>query len=370
MRRTQDFLLAALAAGSVCLAGPAARAASFTVTNLVTDDQMANPAQTTDGDLQNPWGVSYGPTSPFWVSDNGTGVSTIYSVDPTTNATTKLGLTVTIPGDGTATGQAFNGDSSQFHGDLFLFGSEDGTVSGWRGALGTTAEILQSPSDNSYKGTAIGTIGSDSYLYAANFATGNIDVLKGTPGAPNLAGNFTDPNLPSGFAPFNVQNLGGTLYVTYAVRGSNGDDVAGAGNGVVDAYDLQGNFLSRIASHGALDSPWGLAIAPSSFGTLAGDLLVGNFGDGKINAFDLTTNMPAGTLMGPGNTPISIDGLWALIPGNGGMAGSIDSIYFSAGPDEESHGLFGVIAAVPEPGTLLLLGFGLAGLARWGRRTA
>ncbi len=294
IRHLHELSPALVAFGALALFPAAIHATGFAVTNLVTDDQGANAAQQTDADLVNAWGVSYAPTGPFWVSDNGTGLSTLYSVDPATNATSKLGLVVSIPGDGSVTGQAFNG-TSDFNGDAFLFANEDGTISGWRGALGTNAEVLQlSDPGNSYKGTAIGKIGSNSYLYSANFATSAIDVLKGDAGAPDLAAHFVDPILPAGLAPFNVQNLGGTLYVTYAVVGPNGDDVAGAGNGIVDAFDLQGNFLARVATGGALDSPWGLAIAPASFGEFAGDLLVGNFGDGKINAYDLATKTLGG----------------------------------------------------------------------------
>ena len=332
----------------------------FGLTDLVTD--------ATDADLVNPWGISYPPTGPFWVSDNGTGKSTLYSVDPATNATTKNGLVVAIPGVGNVTGQAFNptAGSGQFNRDNFLFVSEDGTISGWRGALGTTAEVLQlASSDNVYKGSALATISGNSYLYSANFRAGTIDILKGDAGAPNLSGSFLDPNLPSGYAPFNVANLGGVLYVSYAVKDplNPNDEASALGNGIVDRYDLQGNLLKRVATGGSLDSPWGLAIAPASFGTFAGDLLVGNFGDGKINAFDLSGDSFAGQLADAQGDPLAIDGLWGLIPGNGGNAGNSESIYFTAGPGNEAHGRFGVLNAVPEPAAGVLVGMGLAALA-------
>ncbi|MBV9889706.1 MAG: TIGR03118 family protein, partial [Rhizobacter sp.] len=186
-------------------------AAQVAVTNLVTDDQSANAAQIPDPGLVNAWGLSYSPTSPFWVSSNGTGQAELYGVNPATQATTKQGLTVAIPGDGSVTGQVFNGNAgSAFGGDLFLFVSEDGTISGWRGALGTTAETLVTGSAaNVYKGAAFATTGGNSYLYAANFRTGAVDVEKGSAGSPSLTGTFLDPNLPAGFAPFNIQNLGG-----------------------------------------------------------------------------------------------------------------------------------------------------------------
>jgi uncharacterized protein (TIGR03118 family) len=362
--------LIALVSGTAAL--PARASTLFAVTNLVTDDQSAHAAQIEDPDLVNPWGVSYSPTSPFWVSDNGTGTSTIYTVAPATNATSKAGLTVTIPGAGSVTGQAFNGTAGQFNSDLFLFASEDGTISGWRAALGTSAEVLQlGAAENVYKGAALGTAGANSYLYSANFRAATIDVLKGSVGAPDLTGNFTDPNLPSGYAPFNVANLGGTLYVSYAVQDvDKRDEVAGAGNGIVDRYDLQGNLLERLATGGLLNAPWGMAIAPSSFGSFAGDLLVGNFGDGTITAYDLGgVNAPEQLKDGNGD-PLVIDGLWALVPGNDGNAGSSGSIYFTAGPDGESHGLFGVISALPEPTTDLLVGLALTPLALARRRQA
>jgi uncharacterized protein (TIGR03118 family) len=360
-----------------CLTLHASATTLFDQINLVTNNQLANPAQITDSNLVNAWGISYGPTSPFWVSDNGTGLTTLYSVDPNTNVTSINALVVTIPpaNSSNPTGQVFNANINAFNGDRFLFVSEDGTISGWRGALGTAAETLQiGDAANVYKGTAEATmISGHSYLYAANFRNGTIDVLKGDAGAPDLAGNFIDPNLPSGYAPFNIQNFGDKLYVTYALQDANKlDSVAGAGYGIVDVFDTQGNFLSRVASGGALNSPWGLAIAPGSFGEYAGDLLVGNFGDGRINAFDLLTNIFEGQLLGLNASALTIDGLWGLTIGNNGNGGSSNKLYFSAGPNGQANGLFGVITAsptvVPEPSTFVLLGAGLAGLVAWRRR--
>jgi len=365
---SDDWLLPA--ALVVVLLSAANSHAQVVVTNLVTDDQNVNAATLTDGDLKNAWGMSRSTTGPFWVSDNATGLATIYNVNPANDAPVKVGLTVTIPGDGSVTGQAFNGLASAFGGDAFLFVNEDGTISGWRGALGTTAEILQTAdSANVYKGAALATVGGDAYLYAANFSAGTIDILKGNVGAPNLAGNFVDPNLPAGYAPFNIENLGGTLYVTYALQdGTKRDDVAGAGHGFVDAFDANGIFLGRIASQGVLNSPWGLTIAPAGFAGVGGDLLVGNFGDGTIHAFNLTTHAYDGPLTLSGGATLSIDGLWGLAVGNDGLAGSSQRVYFTAGPGGEAHGLFGSLTAVPEPSTCLLAGLGVFSIAALRRR--
>jgi uncharacterized protein (TIGR03118 family) len=360
-----------------CLSPPAAAAPLFDQTNLVTNDPLAHPAQVTDPHLQNAWGISSSSASPFWVSDNSTGLATLYRVDPNTNATTVVSLVVTIPpvNNGTPTGQVFNTGAAggAFNGDLFLFVSEDGTVSGWRNALGTTAEVLQLASTaNVYKGTTEATINGHSYLYAANFRNGSIDVLKGDPAAPDLAGKFTDPGLPSGYVPFDIRLLGGKIYVTYALQDANKkDDVPGPGHGFVSVFDTQGNFIGRVASMGSLNSPWGLEIAPSSFGQFAGDLLVGNFGDGRINAFDFLTDAFVGQLLALDGSPLTIDGLWGLTVGNDANGGSSNKLYFSAGPDEETNGLFGVITAsavtVPGPGTILLLAVGLGGAIAAGR---
>ena len=347
------------------LFSPAPEAGAFIATNLVTDDQAAHSAVLTDPNLVNAWGISRTGTSPFWVSDNGTGVATLYRVNPTTGVPSIAPLIVSIPGLGNLTGQVAAGVAGSFNGDAFLFVSEDGTVSGWRGALGTLAEtlVIGSP-DNVYKGSAFQNILGNGYLYAANFHTGKIDVYKGNGAAPNLPGNFVDPGIPAGYAPFNVQDIGDKIYVTYALQNAAGDeDVAGPGHGFVSVFDNQGNFISRVGSQGTLDSPWGLALAPSSFGAYAGDLLVGNFGDGTINVFDLASNSFLAQLLASDGNPLVIDGLWGLIPGSGaGNGGSSQAIYFSAGPDGESHGLFGVIL-VPEPGTLALLGLAVLALA-------
>ena len=326
-------------------------------TNLVSDNQAVNPAILTDPNLVNAWGITSGSTSPFWVSDNGTGLSTLYSVNAITNAPAIVPLVVTIPLNGPVSGTVFNPSSGTgaFNADNFLFVGENGTVSGWRGALGTHAETLQAGSvDNVYKGVATASTGGHAYLYSANFRTGSIDILKGDAGAPSLAGTFTDPTLPAGYAPFGIQNLGGKIYVTYALQdGAKHDNVAGAGNGFVSVYDLTGNFLGRVGSGGTLNSPWGLAIAPSSFGSLAGDLLVGNFGDGRINTFD-SGNMFIGQLLNSDGNPLTIDGLWGLMPGNGGNGGNSKFLFFTAGPNHEANGLFGSLQAVPEPGSVAL----------------
>ncbi|NJA06874.1 TIGR03118 family protein [Methylococcaceae bacterium WWC4] len=357
-------LSAALSFGSLSTAA----ATSFSRVDLVTDDQAANPAQITDTSLVNAWGISYAPTGPFWISDNGTGLSTLYIVNPSTNATTKLDLNLSIPGAGNVTGQVFNNNAAAFNGNLFIFVSEDGTVSGWRGVGSSAETLITGSSQNLYKGVAEASFSGNSYLYAANFKTGRIDVLKGTPAADDLRGQFTDPNLPNGYAPFNIQNLNGTLYVTYALQDANSpDELAGAGLGFVDAFDLQGNLLQRVASQGTLNAPWGLAIAPASFGELAGDLLVGNFGDGTINAYAASDHSFVGQLTGTDGNPLAIDGLWALSIGNGTASGSLDKLYFTAGPNDETHGLFGSIAAVPVPASVWLFGPAILGLLGLGR---
>jgi len=259
----------------------------------------------------------------------------------------------------TPTGQVFN-STSELNGDLFLFASEDGGIAGWRGALGTTAELFSPQISGAVlKGLAIGVVnvgGNDhTYLYSADFHNGVIQVNHDL-GVPSLPGNFVDPTLPGQYKPFNIQNLNGTLYVTYAIpKPGTDDDQSGPGNGIVSAFDLNGNFLRRIATDDVLNSPWGLAIAPAGFGPLSGALLVGNFGDGKINAFDPTgAGGLIGTLADIHGNPIVNDGLWGLRVGNGGNGGSTNALYLTAGLNDEQDGLFARIQVVPEPGTLLM----------------
>jgi uncharacterized protein (TIGR03118 family) len=337
----------------------------FTQTNLVSD--IPGLAAVTDPNLVNPWGIASSGSSPFWVSANGAGKSTLYN-----SAGAIQGLVVTIPGTGgnpgAPTGALFNA-TTNFNSDLFIFAGEDGLITGWRGALGTTAEVLldSTASGAVYKGLATGTIGADTYLYAADFHNNQITVIPGT-GAPALSGNFTDPNPITGYAPFNIQNIGGQLYVTYALQDApKHDDVPGAGNGYVDVYSLNGAFVTRLITAGALNSPWGLAVAPGTFGGAAGDLLVGNFGDGTINAYDLNTGVLKGTLANLG-APLVNDGLWGLRFGNGGNGGSVNSLYLTAGLNGEQDGLFARIDAVPEPSTIALLAGGLIFVRMLGRK--
>jgi uncharacterized protein (TIGR03118 family) len=355
----------------------------FSQDNLVSDDQPGHlNAQLQDTNLINPWGVAFSPTSPFWVNNNATGTATLYQVDPTTNTTTKLGLVVTIAppagstGPAAPTGIVFNTDTSGFmvngKAASFIFDTEDGTISAWAGGTETTLEVDNSNNaaagDNTvnpaegigavYKGLTIATdSGGTTRLYAANFRHGTVDVFNDQ---FQQIQSLTDGSLPAGYAPFNVQVLNGDLFVTYAKQDQfKHDDVAGAGNGFVDEYTLNGQLIARVASGGPLNSPWGLAIAPSDFGKYAGDLLVGNFGDGTITAFDLQHHdQSMGKLLGIDGKPITIPDLWTLTPGNGASAGSTGQIYFTSGVQNESAGLFGAIAPVPKSNEFMVSGTG------------
>ena len=319
--------------------------------NLVSD--LPGVALLQDTNLVNAWGMSFSATSPFWISDNGSGLSTLYAVTYTNGQVhvAKQALEVAIPGEGNATGQLFNGTGA-FHTNLFIFASEDGTISGWRSALGTTAEVLVTRTNAVYKGITLIRTPSGPVLLAANFHEGTVDAY-GT--NLTLLGQFADPTVPSGYAPFNVQAIAGMVFVTFAKQDADKhDDVPGRGHGLIDVFDPQTGTFHRFATGSdaggrlrEIDSPWGLALAPTNFGAHADQLLVGNFGSGTIMAFDADGKF-RGLLEGRYERPIVIDGLWALAFGNGGRAGRPETLYFTAGPNGESNGLFGSVDLVPE----------------------
>ncbi|MDB6067353.1 MAG: hypothetical protein JWR26_3561 [Pedosphaera sp.] len=326
----------------------------FAQSNLVSN--IPGAAQLTDPDMTNAWGVSFSPTSPFWISDNGTGVATLYTVTNDSSGVahvTKSSLVVTIPGAGTPTGQVFDGNGS-FNGDIFLFVSEDGTISGWRPALGTAAEVLAMRATAVYKGVALAMTKGGPLLLAANFAEGTLDAYGvNSSGDFALLAQFSDPRAPAGFAPFNIREIKNFFFVTFALQNAaKHDDVAGPGNGLIDVFNpVNGKFV-RFATGSnaggkldAINSPWGLALAPKSFGQNADRLLVGNFGNGTIMTFNGGGQF-GGLLEGTDDSPLVIDGLWALTFGNGGSAGVPDTLYFTAGPNDESDGLFGMLTPV------------------------
>ena len=345
---------------SAALASNAAGANRYTRHNLVSD--IPGVADQTDPNLVNPWGISMSSTSPFWISNNHSGVASVYNGQgqPTPAASPIVVRIPVPPGDTQAaapTGQVFN-DTTGFsvfgQPATFIFATEDGTISGWSPAADRVNSFVLV--DNStlgavYKGLAIASTGNGPMLYAANFQAGTIDVFDANLMPVASTGSFSDPNLPAGFAPFNIQRIGRKLYVTYARQDeAKHDDVAGTGNGFVDVFDFNGNLLGRLASNGALNSPWGLAIAPTNFGEFSNALLVGNFGDGRINAFDPCSGEYLGNLQDSGGVAIANPGLWALSFGNGRGAGDANTLYFTAGipgpGNVEDHGLFGGIQAV------------------------
>ena len=328
--------------------------------NLVSDG--AAPADLLDTNLVNAWGLVSGPTTPWWISDNGKGRSTLYSVGSGT-----IPLVVRVPGamgqPAAPTGVVFNGGTGFVVNNgagtgpaRFIFASEDGTISGFRGVPVVIA-VDNSASGAVYKGIAIDNATAGTLLYASNFHAGTVDVFDDHFIPVHLAGSFTDPALPAGYAPFGIQNIGGTIYVTYALQDADKhDDVAGEGHGFVDAFDTGGNLIRRVASRGELNSPWGLALAPADFGSFSNDLLVGNFGNGRVHAFDpggLEGNgefQHRGSLQSAEGRPIAIDGLWALGFGKGAANnGPTNTLFFTAGPDGEQHGLFGTLVAAPPP---------------------
>ena len=326
-------------------------------TNLVADTTGVGQ-NIHDPNLVNPWGMSRGTTTPWWISDNGTGLATLYS-----GTGTIVPLVVTIPpadsnsgATGTPTGQVFNGTTSFNLSNgkpaVFLFVTEDGTLQGWNG--GTVAEVkANTHSASVFKGLALASVDSSSgtptyYLYAADFRKGEIAVFDTNFKPVQLRRRaFEDERIPSGFAPFNVQNIGGNLYVAFAQQDSaKHDEVDGAGLGFVDVFSPRGRLLNRLEYGSWFNAPWGLAQAPSDFGEFSHNVLVGQLGSGQILAFDPVTGRFKGWLYDASNMPITIGGLWGLSFGSGGTSGSATSLFFTAGPDGYQHGLFGTITAV------------------------
>src|SRR6266568_3491354 len=296
-----------------------AAAQFYTQHNLVSDGAV--PADLVDTDVVNAWGLVSGPTTPWWIADNGTGRTTLYNV-----GTGAIQATFTVPGaggqQGTPTGVVFNGGAGFVVSNggtgspsaaRFIFAAEDGTISGFRGAP-IVITVDNSASGAVYKGLALARTTTGDFLYATNFHAGTVDVFNSTFHPVTMPDAFTDPDLPAGYAPFGIRNIDGTIYVTYALQdAAKHDDVAGEGHGFVDAFDTAGHLIRRVASKGQLNSPWGLALAPGDFGFFSGDLLVGAFGSGAA-------------ANGPTNT-----------------------LFFTAGPGDEQHGLFGTLVVAPSP---------------------
>ncbi len=329
------------------------------------------PPNPPDTDLVNPWGLTSGPTTPWWLADNGVDKSTLYTAAgvklatplpavpgaPTgavfnlsPNAQPQFVLTATNNSDG-RTGKA-----------AFIFDTEEGTILAWNGG-DHAVQVFPAPGEPpadpapAFKGLAIAQVDSNDAtswrLFATNFSQGRVDVFDGS-FQPVADPGFVDPTIPEGYAPFGIQTIGDTIYVTYALRNPDtGDDVAGPGNGFVNAFDLQGNWVARVASGGPLNSPWGLAWGSDQFGKFSGHLLVGNFGNGRINTFALQPNgsyESTGPLHSASGPPLQIEGLWAIQFGKAGNNGDPSQLFFTAGPDDENGGLFGFLTAAGPPG--------------------
>jgi uncharacterized protein (TIGR03118 family) len=326
--------------------------------NLVTSMKSLK-ARIHSKTLSNPWGLVQGPT-PFWISDNAVGVSTLYDGNgrlfKLTDGTKKVPFVVSIPPPSGSTviaapdGVVFNGTTAEFGGDMFIFATEDGTISGWQAADGTAAvrhvdhsAVPTEATGAVYKGLAIATLNGHQFIYATNFRSGNIDVFDSSYNAvPSLAGNFADPNPVPGFAPFGITLFGtSNLWVSYAMQdAARHDPVHEVGAGYIDIFTTDGVFVERFATGGKLNAPWGMVLTPSNFGPLGGDFWIGNFGDGNINAFD-SSGTQVGQPTDKRGKPLNVDGLWALVFGNGSNGASTNSLYFTAGPNMETEGIFG-----------------------------
>jgi uncharacterized protein (TIGR03118 family) len=354
VHRTGRFVAAVgLAAGLVAaVAAPASAGGSghnqFKVKNLVSDQRGV--AQLRDPNLQNAWGLAAGPSTPIWVANNHTDSSTVYKGATPGNPIQGPLLTVPIDG-GAPTGIVYNPTTSFMVPSAaapatFIFDSEAGDITAWSsGDAGAHAVIMGSNGDADYKGLALAKAHGKAYLYATAFGHNAVDVYDGSFQLQHWAGAFVDPNLPKNYSPFGIDLIGRELYVSYALHvPGDDDDTAGPHHGFIDVYGTDGMLHRRLVTRGALDSPWGMTIATQHFGCFAGALLVGNFGDGMIHAYDPHSGKFLGTLQDDHGHAIHIDGLWALEFGNG-ITGTHNTLLFSAGPDDEAHGLFGSITS-------------------------
>ncbi len=334
-------------------------------TNLVSDNTQVTPAEVQDPNLVNPWGLAASSTGEWWVANEGTGTSTVYNTS--TSPVTPDSLVVAIPpgstasGQGTPTGTVFNTSGKGFDvsqdgktgSSVFLFDTVDGTISGWSPSVSSTNAIIGVTNPGAiYTGLAIATDQhGDTLLYAADFGKGTIDVYnQNFQSVTNLRGNFTDPQLPAGFSPFNIQAINNQLYVEYAPAADVLAGTAAPGEGAVDVYTADGQLLEHLIRPGDthINQPWAIALAPSNFGSFSNDLLIGNFGDGTINAFGPRSGRFVGELQGANGQPIAITHLWGMAFGNGGEAGPTNTLYFTAGltshlapGNAPFHGVFG-----------------------------
>jgi uncharacterized protein (TIGR03118 family) len=316
---------------------------AFAQTNLVAD-VSGTGATTIDSNLVNPWGIAFGPTGNLWVANNGTSTTTFYDASGK-----PAGTAISIPGSDPQSGGAPTGIVLNATNDFvipgagaatFLFAGEDGTIAAWNSST-TSAKLVVNRSSNGavYKGIAIAVNGGANFLYATDFKNNRVEVFNGS---FQLVNSFTDPNIPAGYAPFGIANLGGRLYVTFAKQKApdNEDDEPGVGNGFVDVFNANGTVAMRFASNGHLNAPWAVVRAPANFGLFGNAVLVGNFGDGQIGVYNPTTGAFIDVLRDESANPIAIDGLWGLVFGPSSVS---TTLYFAAGPDDESHGLVGTL---------------------------
>jgi len=342
-------LVALLILSAGALSRPAA-AAGYQQTNLVTDPGSGLTALRTDANLINPWGLTYSPTGPFWVANAEMADSTVYDGNGNPFPSSSPLVVATPPG---ATGILYNGSNAfviaannRSGPARFLFATEGGAIAGWNQDVDATHAVTVATRPNAvYKGLAGALVNGQAFLFAANFYHASIDVYDTF---FRYRGSFVNQNLAAmGFAPFNIRVIGGSLVVTFAKQDADRhDDVRGAGNGFVRVLDVFSGVFLPFASDGALNSPWGMTLAPPNFGAFSNAFLVGNFGDGTINAYNPNNGAFLGKLRDPNGAVIQIDGLWSLRFGNGGQAGATNTLFFTAGIDDEEHGLFGKLEAV------------------------